>query len=300
MRAGEWGSYPTNLEPLAPETGPFAKRPFLETVWEHRDDLRSELLIGYTQRGAVALALSDDHIEFAGQENLTDYHSPLGPAGVAALVDAIVPLSGHSFDLDSLPQDIALAVAAGLEEAGIVSRIVRHETVSILALPQSYDEWLGSIGKKERHEVRRKRRRFEAEFGEISIVQRGVEALDEFCEMHRSSQGDKGTFMTGDMQEFFGDLIRHADASIHTLVCDGIPRANAFGFETEFAYYYYNSAYDIDAAMASPGIVLLAALVEAQICRGARVIDFLKGDERYKVKHGAEPQPLFTVEGFVP
>jgi CelD/BcsL family acetyltransferase involved in cellulose biosynthesis len=261
--------------------------------------MRSELLIESSQSGSAALALFNDHIEFAGQENLTDYHSPLGPAGVAAVVNAIVPLRGFSFSLDSLPQGVALAVGAGLEESGISTRIERHETVSVLSLPRTYDEWLASIGKKERHEVRRKRRRFEAEFGEIVIVGQGAEGLDGFCDMHRSSHGDKAAFMTGDMQDYFGDLMKHADASIHTLVCDGIPRASAFGFETKLGFYYYNSAYDTDAALASPGVVLLAALIEAQIDRGAPIFDFLKGGERYKVKHGAEPRPLFVVKGVV-
>ncbi|MFV1999147.1 MAG: GNAT family N-acetyltransferase [Acidimicrobiia bacterium] len=298
-RAG-WESYPIDLEPLAPETGPFAQRPFLETVWRHRDDARSELLIELIPRGAVALALSNGHIEFAGQENLTDYHSPLGSAGVAAVVNAIVRLSGHSFSLDSLPHTVALSIATGLEESGVSARIDRHETVSILSLPESYDEWLTSIGKKERHEVRRKRRRFEAEFGKIAVVRQGIEALDGFCRMHRSSRGDKAAFMTGDMQDYFGDLMRHANASIHTLVCDSVPRASAFGFETEPGFYYYNSAYDPDAALSSPGIVLLAALIEDQIERGAATFDFLKGGERYKIKHGAEPRPLFTIDGVVP
>jgi len=294
-----WESYPSDLAPLAPETGPFAKRPFLETVWRHRGNTRSELHIEHTQGGAVALALSDEHTEFAGQGNLTDYHSPLGPGGTAALVNAIVELDGHSFSLDSLPETVARAALIGLREAGIDCRIDQHETVSVLSLPPSYDDWLASIGKKERHEVRRKRRRFEVEFGEIEIVRRGVEALEGFCEMHRSSQGDKSTFMTADMQHYFADLMKHADASIYTLECDGIPRANAFGFETELGYYYYNSAYDTDAAMASPGIVLLAALVEAQIDRGAATFDFLKGGEVYKVRHGAVARPLFIIEGIV-
>ena len=104
-------------------------------------------------------------------------------------------------------------------------------------------------------------------------------------------------FMTGGMQQYFERLLADAGAGIHTLVCYGIPRANAFGFETEAGYFYYNSAYDMDAAMASPGIVLLAAMIETQIARGAAVFDFLKGDERYKFKHGATARPLYVVEG---
>ena len=106
--------------------------------------------------------------------------------------------------------------------------------------------------------------------------------------------------MTDEMRAYFEELLDTGGASIHTLVCDGIARAKAFGFETGEGYFYYNSAYDADAAMASPGIVLLASMIEAQIERGAKVFDFLKGDERYKFKHGASPRPLYAVSGRLP
>ena len=300
MSSTDWDAYPDDLKPLEPATGPFATRSFLETVWNHRDDSDTRLEIHTVPDGAVALALTDHLVEFAGQENLTDYHSPLGPSGVDAVVTAVTAQTDLSFRLDSLPETAATAIKVGLEQAGLVASSTQHEVAAVLSLPSSYEGWLASIGKKERHEVRRKRRRFEAEFGEIEIVPQGPEAIDMFCAMHRTSQGDKGMFMTGGMQSYFTDLLGNGGASIHTLVCDGIPRANAFGFETDDGYYYYNSAYDIDAAMASPGIVLLASLVEAQIDRGATVFDFLKGDERYKFKHGATPRPLFAIEGRVP
>ncbi|NHZ71085.1 MAG: GNAT family N-acetyltransferase [Proteobacteria bacterium] len=299
MSSTEWESYPDHLEPLEPRIGPFATRPFLETVWNHRDDGDAVLEIHTVPDGAVALASTGGHLAFAGQENLTDYHNPLGPAGVEAVVTALTSHDDASFRLDSLPETSAKAIKTGLDEAGFISTYEQHEVAAVLSLPTSYDEWLASIGKKERHEVRRKRRRFEAEFGEIEIVPQGPEAIDMFCAMHRTSQGDKGMFMTGGMQSYFAGLLDTGGASIHTLVCDGIPRANAFGFETEDGYYYYNSAYDVDAAMASPGIVLLASLIEAQIDRGATVFDFLKGDERYKFKHGATPRPLFAIEGHI-
>jgi CelD/BcsL family acetyltransferase involved in cellulose biosynthesis len=118
--------------------------------------------------------------------------------------------------------------------------------------------------------------------------------------MHRTSAGDKGTFMTPQMEHYFVDLAINAGAIIHGLMCDGVMRAAAFGFETDHGYYYYNSAYDIDAASGSPGVVLVASMIEAQIERGAEVFDFLKGDQRYKFRMGAESRPLYVIEGRLP
>ena len=297
MTTTPWDTFPTDLEPIADSIGPFASKSFLEVVWNHRDTAGLELVIESGSKGAVALVTDGDRVEFAGQSNLTDYHSPLGPEGGETLTQALKSHRGATVNLDSLPLEVVATVEDAVRNAGGVPTTEQHETAAVLSLPPTYEDWLASIGKKERHEVRRKRRRFVAEFGEIEIVPHGSEAINMFCAMHRTSQGDKGMFMTGEMQSYFEDLLDTGGATIHTLICDGIPRANAFGFETDDGYYYYNSAYDMDAAMASPGIVLLASMIEDQIARGARVFDFLKGDERYKFKHGASPRPLYAVSG---
>ncbi|MEN8238213.1 MAG: GNAT family N-acetyltransferase [Actinomycetota bacterium] len=300
MTSTPWDAFPSDLDPIAESIGPFASRPLLEVVWNHRDTAGLDLHISSVADGAVALVTDGDRVEFAGQSNLTDYHSPLGSAGGEALAHALGSHQGASVYLDSLPLEAVAAVEEAVKAAGGEPSTSQHETAAVLELPASYDDWLASIGKKERHEVRRKRRRFVAEFGEIEVVPHGSEAITMFCAMHRTSHGAKGMFMTGEMQSYFEDLLDNGGATIHTLVCDGIPRANAFGFETDDGYYFYNSAYDMDASMASPGIVLLASMIEAQIARGAQVFDFLKGDERYKYKHGASPRPLYAVSGKLP
>ena len=300
MTSTPWDAFPQDLEPIADSIGPFASRPFLEVVWNHRETAGLDLHIEAGPHGAVALVTDGTRVEFAGQSNLTDYHSPLGPVGGEVLTRALGGYRNTSVHLDSLTLETVATVEDAVRGAGGEPITSQHEVTAVLDLPDSYEDWLASIGKKERHEVRRKRRRFVAEFGDIEIVPHGSEAITMFCAMHRTSQGDKGMFMTGEMQSYFEDLLDTGGAMIHTLVCDGIPRANAFGFETDDGYFYYNSAYDMDAAMASPGIVLLASMIEAQIARGARVFDFLKGDERYKFKHGASPRPLYSVSGHMP
>ncbi len=243
------------------------------------------------------MVVSGGVIQFAGQPDLTDYHAPIGHDGASVLVSALERFSNMPFRLDSLPPEAVGPIAAALEEAGVSHVVANHETTAVLSLPDTYEEWLGSLGKKQRHEVRRKRRKFEAEFGETEIEHHKGDALEVFCTMHRLSAGEKGRFMTAPMQSYFSELLQSADASIHLLVCDGVPRAAAFGFETGDGYYYYNSAYDPAAAMASPGVVLFSSMIETEIDRGATVFDFLKGDEQYKFHHGAEARQLHVIEG---
>lgn len=296
----DWEGFPRDLEPIAPRVGPFPHRPFLEALWGHRKDHDSELHIETSESGAAAIVLSNGRVTFAGQSDLTDYHSPLGPDGAEALAAAVRHFRATPFTLDSLPEEATRPIMDALDAAGIDGAVTEDETAAVLGLPATYEDWLGALGKKQRHEVRRKRRRFAEEFGAIRIERHAGDAIETFCTMHRLSLGDKGKFMTEGMEEYFTQLLLTAAASIHLLMCDGVARAAAFGFETEAGYFYYNSAYDPAAAMASPGVVLFSSMIETEIERGASVFDFLKGDEPYKFRHGAEPRQLFAITGTTP
>jgi CelD/BcsL family acetyltransferase involved in cellulose biosynthesis len=269
-------------------------------VWHHRSASEAELITASDGPNVVALSVADTHISFVGQENLTDYHSPIGAAFEQLLSDVLAGHRGHSYRFDSMPQEVADIVSRSLEALGAPSKQVEHDAAAVMELPSSSDVWLSGLAKKERHEIRRKRRRLGETLGTPAIERMGVEAVGQFCEMHRTSAGDKGAFMTSEMEAYFEDLVSAADATIHGLMCDGVMRAAAFGFETDDGYFYYNSAYDIDASGSSPGIVLVASMIEAQIERGAKVFDFLKGDQPYKFRMGALSRPLYMIEGRLP
>jgi len=295
--ATNWDIYPEGLQPLAMHLGPFPQRPFLQALWRHRSNRDVELHIEASETGAAAVVASKELVTFAGESGLTDYHSPVGPTGAEALVAALQCFPKTPFRLDSVPSEAVNSIVEALSQCGIDSSISKDAVVAVLALPSTYDDWLASLGKKQRHEVRRKRRRFEADFGAIEIQRHTGDAVGIFSAMHRLSAGDKGQFMTDPMESLFADLLHTAGASIHLLTCDGVPRAAAFGFESDEGYFYYNSAYDPAAAMASPGVVLFSMMIEAEIERGAVVFDFLKGEEQYKFRHGANPRQLFTIDG---
>lgn len=293
----DWAAYPEGMDAIAPHIGPFASRPFLEAVSRHTSPDRWTLHIEASNTGAAGIVEVDGCVELVGRSDLTDYHSPIGLDGARAVADALARFPTLPFRLDSLPSEAAEPISVRLAETGIEHLVRPSEVTAVVDLPGSYDEWLISLAKKQRHEVRRKVRRFEAEFGELSIERHTIDALDTFVSMHRTSAGKKGAFMTESMAGFFRDLVETAGASINLLVCNGEARAAAFGFETDDGYYFYNSAFDPLAKAASPGIVLLAAMVEAQIERGVSVFDFLKGDERYKFQHGAVARQLYEITG---
>ncbi len=292
----DWSTPTFDLAATAPLTGPFPGRDWLRTWWSHRG--AGELLIADTGDGLLPLTLDDGHLRFAGEADLTDYHSPLGDncAPAIALILDVLPV-GTSIDLDSLPEEAANQLATALRSTGLETQIAQHEVTAVLELPDTFEQYLAGLPKKERHELRRKRRRFDNELGS-SVVERwsGKEAVALFATFHRLSSGDKGEFMTEDMEMFFLALHTEAGGVVDVLLDgSGRPASAMFSFEDATGFYLYNSAFEPELRMHSPGNVMLSHLIERSIEQGRRVFDFLKGDEAYKFRLGAQPRALYAV-----
>ena len=291
---------PDRHQPVSPKVGPFAKRHFLDTVWRHTALPGQVPVVLAGDEGEVVLVEEPGAIGLLGHEDLVDYRSPLGDT-VDLLADRFSRLEpGLRFRFDSLPEGSARVFAAALDRAGVIHRSVRHTATALLELPGSFDDYLMSIGKKERHETRRKRRRFEAALGPPRIVtfEDAGPVLEDFFRLHRRSSGSKGSFMTERMAGMFADLLGGAGWRLDALY-GAEPRlvAAVIGYSDGSGYYLYNSAYDPELSHASPGVVLLSELIRMAIGGGLEVFDFLKGEETYKLRMGARRRPLFVVEG---
>ncbi|MCP4964312.1 MAG: GNAT family N-acetyltransferase [bacterium] len=289
-----WSTEAFDLPTVSPLVGPFPGRRWLETWWNHRGS--GALILAIADDSLLPLTLNDNRLEFAGEGDLTDYHSPLGTA--TALVGVVADLpDATEIHLDSMPEESAAAVATALRDAELEPAIAEHAVTAVLELPDTFDDYLAGLVKKERHELRRKRRKFDAELGAARIERRsGTEAVALFASLHRQSDGVKGTFMTEGMEQFFLGLHTDAGGVIDVLVDgSGRPAAAIFSFEDEAGFYLYNSAFKPELRNLSPGNVVLSHLIERSIAEEKQVFDFLKGGEAYKFRLGAAPRPLFAV-----
>lgn len=291
----DWNTPGFLLPPVAPLVGPFARPEFLELVWHHAGV--GELEMWHSETALMAMSRDGDGVSMAGPENLIDYRTPLG-SGVADLVSNMV--GDSDFRFDSLPLEAAEEVMKGVAMAGRRAQMSEHESAAVLTLPDSFEEYMAQyLSKKERHEMRRKRRRYEAVLGEAHFVHhdRADGIFEDFVRFHRMASGEKGSFMTDEMEKFFVDLIGLDGWGLDALVGDdGHITAAGFGYLGPDGYYLYNSAYNPELAETSPGVVLLGRLIELTIDRHQAVFDFLKGDEHYKYRLGAVARPLFQIE----
>lgn len=282
------------LESVADATGPFCTEAFVDAVSSYDE---GSLLLASAPDALIPLRRVGDAIMFAGDSAVTDYHSPRGP-GSESLIASVADEWGPSrFILDSLPEEAAKPLTAGLAEAGWHVETRLHEVAAVLSLPDTVDEYLHALGKKQRHEVRRKRRRYEEVVGAIrhETHEGPGPAFDEFIRLHRLAQGEKGEFMTPERHAFFSDLVALDGWRVDLLRSEGGVSAAVFGYVDASGYYLYNSGYDPALAEGSPGVVLLSSLIERAIDEGRARFDFLKGDEVYKFRLGAERRELTEI-----
>ena len=262
------------------------------------------------ERGVAALAReADGTITFAGG-HLTDEQDVVAGTGdespvAAATARWIASQRPPRVRLEYVPEQRPTlnAVTDVLSGAGYRVTRARQIVSPVLDLPRSYDTYVQSLGKKERHELRRKVRRLEAAgpatFRFASDAERAT-VLDRFFALHRLSRGEKADFMAPDVEGLFRDA---ADAlgpldrlRLGVLRFDGADAAVLFGFSIGRVISLYNAAYDPGLASLSVGIVSHAWAIREAIASGYTRYDLLRGGEPYKYDLGARDRWLARLD----
>ncbi len=177
----------------------------------------------------------------------------------------------------------------------------------IIRLPASFEDYLASLDKKERHEMRRKLRRAESVEGLTWYAitaddhQHDLDqAAEAFIELMMKSRSDKSGFMTEAMRRFFHQMIRVAHAggflNLSFLEVNGVKAATYLSFDYGNRRLVFNSGLETDGFQSlSAGIVLVARLIEQSIALGYTDFDLLRGDEQYKYRLGARDTTIYHI-----
>jgi CelD/BcsL family acetyltransferase involved in cellulose biosynthesis len=203
------------------------------------------------------------------------------------------------------PAADALATAFGRREMsnGWTLNVEREDVCPVLHLPPGidFDGYLATLGKKDRHEVRRKIRRAEA-IGEIRLTDSPdpLADLESFIDLHQRRWGDEGLFAPtrgGEASRvFFRRLFEEhgPDGPLRLAFLTVGDRRIAAGvhFRTADGFLYYNAGVDPEARDLSPGVIMVAAYIQRAIAEGCSRLDFLRGDEPYKYEWGATDEPI--------
>lgn len=245
---------------------------------------------GHTAVGIIPASISDHTLTMLGDERVTDLNDMIYMPGYEHLiVQRLAECVGENgLRLDLYPLALDSPMVDGLRKYLPDVAVQEKDLCPVLHLPSKWEDYLARLEKKSRHELRRKMNKV----NETRIKDVQPEAKELFFELMARSDREKKDFLDVDMIAFFRQLI-DAFASkgwlrMRAAVLEGrtLGMILAFGFKDRV--YLFNMGFDPDLRGLSPGIVTIGNDINAAIVEGYKHYDFLRGDEDYKYRFGAE------------
>ena len=308
---------PADGRPDDPDVAPIAILPLMHRHEVEPTDAATHTTMRHGHAADLTPVRPDATAIFFGASYHADYATVLAspadlPQVAAAFADHLAERPATDWDVvdlrrlrcgDPLADDLAAALGAREIAEGWTLNVEREDVCPVVTLTEgsTMDAYLATLGKKERHEIRRKVRRAAAA-GPIALVDSPdpLADLDAFIDLHQRRWGDDGLFppTEGGAQSrlFFRRLfaLYGPDGPLRlTFLTVGDRRiASGVHIETPDGYLYYNAGVDPDARDLSPGVVMVHAYIERAFAAGKCRLDFLRGDEPYKYDWGAADEPI--------
>lgn len=190
-----------------------------------------------------------------------------------------------------------------LESKGFIVNVDKQEVCPVITLPETWDDYLSQLNKKQRHELRRKIRRAgqQVDWYMVGPEHNLAEELEAFMRLMAASADYKAEFLQDPQNTaFFRALAPRMMAAgwlqLSFLTVEGERAAAYLNFEWQDSILVYNSGQDIERfGSMSAGVVLLAALIRHAIETGHKTFDMLRGDENYKYQMGAVDTEIFRL-----
>jgi len=162
-----------------------------------------------------------------------------------------------------------------------------------IALTGTFDDYLMSLDKKQRHELRRKMRRA-SESGRVRfhIIDKDADIEPELKAFFHLmvQEPNKALFLKDVMRDQMSNSIRAAHEYNYLwlafLEIDGVKAAATLCFDYKNKLWGYNSGVSRDFMELSPGWVIMGYTMQWCCENGRYEFDFMRGDEDYKYRMG--------------
>lgn len=293
-----------------PRPSPFLLHCWLRAWWRHYG-AGAELAVHLARRdgalvGALPLVVRRSRglriVEFAGGDTSALADVLLAPGESQETAAALVARAREDrfdyADLFGLPPASRLAAAArGL-------RLVERVEAPVLDLERGWETVYAEKTSSKKRNLHRRRRRQLAELGTLETkVARSedelVPALEDAFRLYRlrwEGRPDASDFLGPRGMAFHREVIRELArrdlARIVSLELDGTPIAFHYYFALAGRMVVHNLAFDPAHARLSPGLVNTLDAIAAAAEEGLTRVEFLGGDERYKLELADRFEPL--------
>ncbi len=231
---------------------------------------------------------------------------PLFIDGLLTFLDANHPQADLLLDWYNLPDSspsLPILRAAAEKRGWAYSQEIYQPTPSI-PLPGDFEQYLASIDKKQRHEIRRKMRRAEESGRNVRwYIVEDESTLDEEIDafLHLMAQDPaKDAFLTGVMRSQMKQSVHAAFRAgwlqLAFLEVDGEKACGYLNFDYNNRIWVYNSGLDRRFSDLSVGWVLLGYLLRWANEHKRSEFDFMRGGEDYKYKFGGQNRHVLRVK----
>lgn len=243
------------------------------------------------------LSIHDHTAHFTGGEEISDYLDAIGPehskaSGWDHMLAALRDRSVTHVILRNIPEGSdTLSYFRSLPTVFVT----KEDTTPILTIPDTFEQYLAALPRKDRHEIRRKMKRFENEHPDLRVHMDDVYDSRLLFTLMRNNP-DKTTFLTSHMQAFFQNLDIASGSTLRqaTLHIDNKPVATTISFLTKSSLLLYNSGYVPDVV--GSGWYLKAWLIQWCVRHTIQTMNYLQGNERYKYDFGAKDSFVYRIE----
>lgn len=175
-----------------------------------------------------------------------------------------------------------------------------------LTLPDSLDTFLAGRSKNLRYNIRRRTRKlFDADGAVFEVVQSPEEVSEgvkQIFDLHslRAEQKNLDTKFVEDVRYNFHRTISKSLAEkdkirLFFLNVDGARIASLYCFDDGETLYYFQGGFDPEWSKKSPGMVIMAKVIEYGIEHGRRYFDFMRGGEEYKFSWTDEASQIYEI-----
>jgi CelD/BcsL family acetyltransferase involved in cellulose biosynthesis len=183
------------------------------------------------------------------------------------------------------------------------------EVCPTLVLPPTYEEYVKSLGKNMREQIKRYPKRLDKEFEtsyEMAQTEEQVsEFLGELFELHGKrwrARGQTGVLALPSRQRFHRlicqKFLEEDWLRLWRLKCDGKTVCVLLCYFWGDRYWFFLGGFEPTMQKWSVGTCLFARIFQTAIEEGAKEFDFLRGAEEYKYRYGATDRHFVTLKWF--
>ncbi len=185
--------------------------------------------------------------------------------------------------------------------------IKHHRVCPYITINRSWDEYLQALSKNMRYNIRRRTRKLEKEFHpEFDWLQNDAEIEDTINELFRlhsdrfESKSRKSIFVAEKRQGFHQQIAREFNARdilrLFRLKINGKAVALLYCYEYGNQLFYFQAGMDPAWESYSPGLVLMAKVIQYAHDKGLVLFDFMRGDESYKFKWTQQVRNMVVID----